>query len=330
MPPKRDPLDLAEAILSLNETLQQILKNTTATSEKQDIVMSQLTHHFEQNNTLILTLQKPESSSIKDVNKEKPNHTTTTHGLQIRPPKITLPTFDGSNPLYWLFQAEQYFLFYNIAPHQRLPIVAFHLSGNALSWYKYLVNNHLLTTWDTFTRDLETRFSPSSYDNYEAALFKLRQTSTVTEYQTEFECFSNCVVGLSAHALLNCFISGLRQDIQQELSILRPHTITQAIGLAKLIDDKSNDQVSTPSSSTLLEDPSRSSETLPIKRLSPTEMQKRRVEGLCYNCPEKYHPGHKCNPPKFLLLQSKHEHKPATIDPPWGISTVEYYDNGGP
>nr|GEV97814.1 retrotransposon Gag protein [Tanacetum cinerariifolium] len=241
MPPKRDPPDLAEAILSLNETLQQILKNTTATSEKQDIVMSQLTHHFEQNNTLLLTLQKPKSSSIKDDNKEKPNHTTTTHGLQIRPPKITLPTFDGSNPLDWLFQAEQYFLFYNIAPHQRLPIIAFYLSGNALSWYKYLVNNHLVTTWDTFTRDLETRFGPSSYDNNEAALFKLRQTSTVTEYQTEFERLSNCVGGLFAHAFLNCFLSGLRQDIQQELSILRPQSITQAIGLAKLIEDKNSD-----------------------------------------------------------------------------------------
>nr|GEX80136.1 heat shock protein 83 [Tanacetum cinerariifolium] len=75
-------------------------------------------------------------------------------------------------------------------------------------------------------------------------------------------------------------------------------------------------KVSTPSSSTLLEAPSRSSKTLPIKRLNPIDMQKRRVEGLCYNCPEKYHPGHKCNPPKFLLLQSEHEHKPATIDPP--------------
>nr|GEX96188.1 transposon Ty3-G Gag-Pol polyprotein [Tanacetum cinerariifolium] len=209
-------------------------------------------------------------------------------------------------------------------------MVAFYLSGDALSWHKYLYNNNLLTTWEAFTRALETRFGPSSYDNHQATLFKLKQTSTVTAYQTEFERLSNCVVGLPPEALLNCFISGLRQDIQQELSILRPHTITQAIGLAKLIADKSNDQVSTPSSSTLLEAPSRSSKTLPIKRLSPTDMQKRRVEGLCYNCPEKYHPGHKCNPPKFFLLQSEHEHKPATIDPPWGISTIEYYDNVEP
>ena len=209
-------------------------------------------------------------------------------------------------------------------------MVAFYLSGDALSWHKYLYNNNLLTTWEAFTRALETRFGPSSYDNHQAALFKLKQTSTVTAYQTEFERLSNCVIGLPPEALLNCFLSGLRQDIQQELSILRPHTITHAIGLAKLIEDKSNAQVTTPTCSTLLEAPSRSSEALPIKRLSSTDMQKRRAEGLCYNCPEKYHPGHQCNPPKFLLLQSEHAHKPTTIDPPWGISTVEYYDNAGP
>nr|GFA78349.1 hypothetical protein [Tanacetum cinerariifolium] len=204
--------------------------------------------------------------------------------LQIRPPKLNLSAFNGTNLLDWLFQADQYFSFYNITP-PRLAMVAFYLSGDAFSWHKYLYNNNLLTTWEAFTRALETRFGPPSYDNHQAVLFKLKQTSTFTAYQTKFERLSNCVVGLPPDALLNCFISGLHQDIQQELSILRPHTITQAIGLVKLIEDKSNDQVSTPSSLTLLEAPSRSLETPPIKRLSPTDMQKRRVEGLCYNCP---------------------------------------------
>ncbi|GJV12393.1 retrotransposon gag protein [Tanacetum coccineum] len=120
-------------------------------------------------------------------------------------------------------------------------MIAFHFTGDALSWYKYLFNNHLLTTWEAFTHALETRFGPSTYDNHQAALFNLQQTSTVTAYQTKFERLSNFVVGLPPEALLNCFVSGLRQDIQQELTILQPHTITQAIGLAKLIEDKTND-----------------------------------------------------------------------------------------
>ncbi|GJV97752.1 transposon ty3-G gag-pol polyprotein [Tanacetum coccineum] len=239
---------------------------------------------------------------------------------------------------------DQYFTFYNIEPPHRLAMISFHLSGDALSWYKYLfnlVNNNLLTTWDNFTRALETRFGPSSYDNHQATLFKLCQTSTVTAYQTEFERLSNCVVGLSPQALLDCFISGLRHDIQQELTVLRPQTITQAIGLAKLIEDKLHDQTLDrpkpiaypsptsqlmPTTQPLLDNPLSHTQSLPIKKLTPVEMQKRRAEGLCYNCPEKYQPGHRCTPPQFLLLQSGNDPVPATKDPPWGLFTVDYDD----
>nr|GFD43469.1 cysteamine dioxygenase [Tanacetum cinerariifolium] len=41
---------------------------------------------------------------------------------------------------------------------------------------------------------------------------------------------------------------------------------------------------------------------LPLTRFSPDELQKRRAAGLCFRCPEKYIPGHKCNPPQFLLI----------------------------
>ncbi|KAL4587543.1 hypothetical protein LXL04_000414 [Taraxacum kok-saghyz] len=38
---------------------------------------------------------------------------------QPRPPKISLPNFDGSNPLDWLFQANNYFDYYAVAATQR-------------------------------------------------------------------------------------------------------------------------------------------------------------------------------------------------------------------
>ncbi|KAJ9564492.1 hypothetical protein OSB04_000458 [Centaurea solstitialis] len=41
-----------------------------------------------------------------------------------------------------------------------------------------------------------------------------------------------------------------------------------------------------------------------MRRLSPDEVQKRRSQGLCFRCPEKFHPGHHCNPPQFLLLET--------------------------
>lgn len=38
--------------------------------------------------------------------------------------------------------------------------------------------------------------------------------------------------------LLNCFISGLKPEFQRELAILKPHSLSHAIGLSKLLEAK--------------------------------------------------------------------------------------------
>ena len=191
-------------------------------------------------------------------------------------------------------------------------------------------NNRLLGDWTTFTRALELRFGPSSFENHQAALFKLKQDGSVANYQTEFERLSNCVVGLPHTALLNCFISGLRPDIQQEIAIYHPTTLHQTYGLAKLIEDKLAVTHSQSSSTThppyiagttppvttplaILPNPPKQNTPLPTRRLSPDEVQARRSQGLCFRCPEKYSPGHRCNPPQFLLFETDEQH-PLTID----------------
>lgn len=153
--------------------------NQTTTKSQLDIIMKQLSTQYEQTNTLLATL-------VKTTDKPSPSHTFSKPDFKtdspLRPPKITLPSFEGSNLLDWLFQSDQYFAFYTIPPPKRLNMVAFFLSGDALSWYKYLFNNNLLTTWDSVTYALETRFGPSTYDNHQASLFKLQQTTIVTAY----------------------------------------------------------------------------------------------------------------------------------------------------
>lgn len=47
-----------------------------------------------------------------------------------------MASFDGSEALDWLFQADQFFSFYNITPEHRVQMVAFYMKGEALSWYK--------------------------------------------------------------------------------------------------------------------------------------------------------------------------------------------------
>ncbi|XP_024630387.1 proline-rich protein 12-like [Medicago truncatula] len=165
----------------------------------------------------------------------------TNSGPSIRSPKLDLIPFDGSDPLEWLFQAEQFFCFYQIPMESRVHMSSFYMKGEALSWFKWMFQNNLLHDWLSFTKALELRFGPSTYANHQAELFKLRQDGSVSDYQAQFEKLGNRVLGLPADAILNCFISGLSPEIRNEMAIQRPLSISQAIGLAKLIEAKLKD-----------------------------------------------------------------------------------------
>ncbi|KAK8483155.1 hypothetical protein V6N12_019586 [Hibiscus sabdariffa] len=43
--------------------------------------------------------------------------------------------------------------------------------------------------------------------------------------------------------------------------------------------------------------------TAPMKRLSWEEMQRRRTQGLCFNCDEKFSSSYRCRKPQLLLLE---------------------------
>ncbi|XP_022032819.1 uncharacterized protein LOC110933927 [Helianthus annuus] len=343
MPPRKESSSAEEAIQNLCDKLDQ----SNARSDAQfQALQSALQQQMELSNKLLssLALEK-ETKTTRNLSFGSfgPGSSDSNHPRQ---PKVTLPSFDGSNPLDWIFQANNFFKYFKIPDTERVHLTQFYFTGEALSWYKYLDNNDLLGSWPEFSRELELRFGPSSYANHQAALFKLTQSTTVTAYQTEFERLCNFVVGLPKDALLNCFISGLTPEIQSELAIYKPTTLHQAYGLSKLVEDKlniskpsfssnrsftpktsstySSNQTSTTTTNTakplpspsapLLPNPPAAATTLPFTKLSLEALQKRRAEGLCFRCPEKYTPGHKCNPPNFLLI-ADNEDDPSTPDP---------------
>ncbi|OMO68444.1 Retrotransposon gag protein [Corchorus olitorius] len=209
------------------------------------------------------------------------------------------------------------------------------MKGDARSWFQWMHRNNLLVDWPSFTVALERRFGPSTYFNHEAALFKLRLTSTVANYRRDFEALSNRIYGLAPSTQLNCFISGLPVYMQREMSILKASSLSEAGDIAQLLEDKILDLKSPlpkisippippspplpkasfsfpqlppprPSTSQIpqLSAPKQVPSTFPIRRLSPTEMQARRAKGLCFNCDEQYKPGHRCRTTPFLLLQA--------------------------
>ncbi|GAV73412.1 hypothetical protein CFOL_v3_16898 [Cephalotus follicularis] len=119
---------------------------------------------------------------------------------------------------------------------------------------------------------------------------------------------------------MSTFISGLKPELRRELLVAQPVSLMQAMSLAKIHEQKfadlqqslknswfkSSQHTSTVShakpASVSVAIPTSISTTLPIQKLTAAEIKIRRENGLCYNCDEKYRPGHKCKP-LFLLLQ---------------------------
>jgi len=196
------------------------------------------------------------------------------------------------------------------------------MEGPALAWFQWMMCNHQFPTWAGFLQAIETRFAHSPYEDPTGILFKLTQTGSVSEYLHQFKALANRIVGLPPSLLLSCFVSGLNPDIRCEVQVLQPLTLVQAVGLARLQEDKLAEQrrpyrsratpgptPPTPSlfptlpspTPPLLPSPAKPP-PLPWKRLTPAEIASHRERSLCFNCDERYTQGHHCASRFFLLI----------------------------
>ncbi|KAL5842416.1 hypothetical protein ACOSQ3_013019 [Xanthoceras sorbifolium] len=159
---------------------------------------------------------------------------------------------------------------------------------------------------------------PQDYEDPSKALTRLKQTSTVSIYQEEFKKLSHRVDGLPENFLIGCFIAGLKDEVRLDVKIKQPRSFTDAIGVARLVEEKNNLQkrgagafrpsiLGTPPKSgnatpTGILGPPPGVETaattnvppITFKRITSQEARERREKGLCYYCDEKFVAGHRC------------------------------------
>ncbi|KAF8377757.1 hypothetical protein HHK36_031142 [Tetracentron sinense] len=176
-----------------------------------------------------------------------------------------------------------------------------------ISWY--YEKSQVYMSWRELVVALNDRFGPTKFEDQAGPLAKLRQTSTLRDYQAEFEKLANRTEGLSEAFLTSCFICGLRDDICLDVQIFRPTSLTSAIGLARLQEEKmaarcrlNRSDMPRPNLTVTNKVVEYKPTFSTIKRLTPVEAQERRKRGLCYNCDEKFHPGHKCKEQKLFLI----------------------------
>ncbi|VFQ92985.1 unnamed protein product [Cuscuta campestris] len=248
-------------------------------------------------------------------------------------PKLESPKCDGKDPVRWLYKAEEYFKFYDTPPDDRLKCVALMLEGPAADWFRWRMNAGLIDDWHDFTRKFKLRFDPLHFVDYIGQLAKLRQTTGVMEYQTEFErILLQHVTGASEETLISLFHAGLKQHLQHEICLLKPTSLSDSFALARELEAKHAALVTSVSQRQLLwnRSGSRGVRAVPptlgvpsglgkpatglIKRLSRAEKMEKDAKGLCYNCDQKWSRDHKCG--RFLFLMGDDEDDQLPVDVP--------------
>ena len=144
----------------------------------------------------------------------------------------------------------------------------------------------------------------------------------MTAYLPKFERLSTIIMSLSWENLLNCFLSGLREDIYRELYLLKSGSLHNAMGMAKIVKDKCNSvksKIPPPPFPRvpLLSSPNPSNNrppSLPIRRMTPAQMAARRKKGFYYNCDSCFTPGHRCKPSQFLCLLAEMDNEALSQD----------------
>ncbi|KAL5753569.1 hypothetical protein ACOSP7_021789 [Xanthoceras sorbifolium] len=92
-------------------------------------------------------------------------------------------------------------------------------------------------TWDEFTKAVLLHFGPIDYEDPSEALSRLKQTTNVVAYQEAFKKLSHQVDGLPKNFLIDCFITGLQDDIRLDVKIKQSSTLADTIGVTRLIEE---------------------------------------------------------------------------------------------
>jgi len=232
--------------------------------------------------------------------------------------KLRFPKYDGSDdPITWLHKGEQFFRAYGTPEHLKVPTASFYLDGAAAQWYYRLEKNQGVPSWTNFVDGINRRFGPPLRSNPLGELTQLRRTSTVDDYQEQFLVLLARCADVTEPQQIAIFTAGLQQPLSTDVELQKPATLEDAMALARAFERRQ--QVSTELAATGSRAPSRASQrplaassrststpsatmassaTAPpkapsptdgrFKRLSPDEMAQRRLEGLCFNCPEKF------------------------------------------
>jgi hypothetical protein len=272
--------------------------------------MAEVKHELESVFVSLCTkLKIPLDDSFPDAHKktkgETSSHSFQPHHFQrdIRLLRVDVTKSDGSNPTGWVTQMEHYFSLYNIIDDlEKLRYGVLHLDQERWQWWQWRKTSHQgYIAWTQFVAELYECFDIDT--NHLGHLTKLKQSSTVEDFIAAFERLAFQIEGMTNAFFRECFISGLKEDIRAHVLMARPTTWVEATKKAKEAQQIVSSQNRKPSfiPRPKLVNPTTPSTPLKIQKLTRDEMVECQLKGLCYNCDDKYFPGHKCKEQNLFM-----------------------------
>ena len=124
----------------------------------------------------------------KDVNTPPTAHVYQEHDdFQLTVKKVELPNFNGTDPVGWVYRAEQYFEVHNTRPEHKVRLAFIAIEEVVVHWLRWLQGKSLAITWEGLVAELIRRFGGSNSGNPYEKMAGLRQQSSVEDYIQQFE-----------------------------------------------------------------------------------------------------------------------------------------------
>jgi hypothetical protein len=297
---------LSANVVAINTTMQSSMGEI-----KQDLTTQLESVFLALCTKLHIPTDNPSSSSPPHTEGDHSSHSHTlqNHHFQrdLRLPRVDVTKFDGSDPTGWVTQMEHYFSLYSITDDlAKLWYGVLHLDQERWQWWQWRKNSRQgYIAWTQFVAELYERFDTDT--NHLGHLTKLKQLGTVEDFIAAFEHLAFRTEGMSDAFFRECFISGLKDEIRAHVLMAQPESWVEATKRAKEAQQVVSSQNRKPSFIPRPKpvNPTTPSAPLKIQKLTRAEMDERQLKGLCYNCDDKYFPGHKCKEQNLFMAISE-------------------------
>jgi len=116
-----------------------------------------------------------------------------------------------------------------------MQLVAFHLHGNALTWFIRWEQEIGHPTWPQFSQAIDRRFGPPIHHNHLGDLTSTHQTGELDDYTNQFLLTVTKVTGLSTAQQVMLYTAGLASTLQIDIQLQQPLDLESVIAMAQTL-----------------------------------------------------------------------------------------------